>query len=182
MAETMEQQVASARADGRETRFSALVGEHQAMVYSLAYHYLGDHALAEEVAQEVFLELHGAFEALESPAHIRHWLRRVASHRSIDQSRRRRLRPQVGLQEIPEPAAECPPEDVLRNEAVRKLVATLPERCRVVVVLRYQEDLEPAEIARLLGVPARLVRRRLHKGLTLLRRKMNVFPKQGGWI
>ena len=83
------------------------------MVFSLAYHFLHDAALAEEVAQDVFLELHGRLGALESPAHIRHWLRRVTAHRSIDQSRRRKVRPQVGLDEVPEPSS--PPAVAIRS-------------------------------------------------------------------
>jgi RNA polymerase sigma-70 factor (ECF subfamily) len=152
--------------------FSQLLREHQRMVFSLAYHFLHDAALAEEVSQDVFLELHGRLGALESPAHIRHWLRRVTAHRSIDQSRRRKARPQVGLDEVPEPSSPPAVGDPLRDGLLRRLVAALPEKPRMVVVLRYQEDLDPAEIAEVLSMPVRTVKSHLQRSLDMLRRKM----------
>jgi RNA polymerase sigma-70 factor (ECF subfamily) len=50
-------------------------------------------------------------------------------------------------------------------------VATLPEKQRLAVILRYQEDLDPAEIARLLDVPHTTVKSSLHRALELLRAK-----------
>lgn len=152
--------------------FSQVLREHQRMVFSLAYHFLHDAALAEEVSQDVFLELHGRLGALESPAHIRHWLRRVTAHRSIDQSRRRKARPQVGLDEVPEPSSPPAVGDPLRDGLLRRLVAALPEKPRMVVVLRYQEDLDPAEIAEVLSMPVRTVKSHLQRSLDMLRRKM----------
>lgn len=142
------------------------------MVFSLAYHCLHDRALAEEVAQDVFLELHRNLASLESPAHVRHWLRRVAAHRSIDQARRRRHFPHVAIDQAPEPSSPAREDDPLLAGTLRRLVATLPERARMIVILRFQEDLEPAEIAEVLGVPVRTVKSSLHRALLLLRGKM----------
>ena len=83
--------------------FAGIVRQHQAMVFSIAYHFLHDRSLAEEVAQEVFLQLHQRLAEFQSMAHLTFWLRRVASHRSIDSVRRRKLRPQVRLEDVPEP-------------------------------------------------------------------------------
>jgi RNA polymerase sigma-70 factor, ECF subfamily len=152
--------------------FTQLVDEHQAMVFSLAYHCLGDRALAEEVAQDVFLELHRKLASLESPEHVRHWLRRVATHRSIDQSRRRKLRPQMGLDEVREPASLEAQSDPILGATLRRLVATLPEKPRLVVILRYQEDLDPADIAEVLEMPVRTVKSHLRRSLETMRRKM----------
>jgi RNA polymerase sigma factor (sigma-70 family) len=88
-------------ADGDSEAFAELVREHQAMVFSVGWHYLGDRSLAEDVAQEVFLELHQSLGRIESAAHLRHWLRRVAVHRSIDQGQAERL-PQRAHQEFGE--------------------------------------------------------------------------------
>ena len=48
------------------------------MVFSIAYHFLHDRALAEEVAQEMFLQLHKHLASLDSPEHVVYWLRRGA--------------------------------------------------------------------------------------------------------
>jgi len=55
--------------------------------------------------------------------------------------------------------------------ALRKLVASLPDESRIVVVLRYQEELEPTEIAQVLGISLGTVKSRLHRSLGLLRQK-----------
>ena len=52
--------------------FEAAVREHQAMVFSVAYHFLQDHAVAEELAQEVFLELYRHWDEIESREHRIH--------------------------------------------------------------------------------------------------------------
>src|SRR5689334_1741890 len=117
------------------------------MVFSLAYHFLQDRSLAEDVTQEVFLQLYREQDPLSTEEHIRYWLRKVASHRCIDAARRRKLRPRVTLEEIGEPAARESFHDPILSETLRKLIATLPETPRMVVVLRYQEDMDPSEIA-----------------------------------
>lgn len=157
--------------DGPDT-FTQLVDEHKAMVFSLAYHCLRDRALAEEVAQDVFLELHRKLDTFQSREHIQHWLRRVAAHRSIDQSRRRKLRTHLGLHEVREPASPAALGDPMLSATLRRLVAALPEKPRLVVILRYQEDLDPDDIAEVLEMPVRTVKSHLRKSLQILRLKM----------
>ncbi len=151
--------------------FSALVHQHQSMVYSLAMHFLRNPEAAQELAQEVFLQLHRNLEGLESEAHVVFWLRRVTCHRSIDRIRRAKVRPEYSIEDAPEPASAPQVGDPLLAGRLQKLVASLPPDLRAVVVLRYQEDLDPAEIAEVLEIPLRTVRDHLRKGLDLLRRK-----------
>jgi RNA polymerase sigma-70 factor (ECF subfamily) len=152
--------------------FAEIVREHQAMVFSIAYHFLHDRALAEEVAQEVFLQLHKHLASLESREHVVYWLRRSASNRCIDYARRRQLAPQVCLDSVPEPAAVDVPGDPMLARRLRHLVASLPAKQRMMVVLRYQEDLEPGEIAELLRVPVGTVKSQLQRSLAILREKV----------
>ena len=160
------------RAEQTAGDFEALVREHQSMVFSLAYHFLHDRALAEEVAQEVFLSLHRNLATVESAAHALFWLRQATVRRAIDEMRRRRRRPQVALEEVPEPATGAGTPDPLLGEVLRRLIAALPEAPRMVMVLRYQEELEPSEIAELLEMPLATVKSHLHRSLALLREKL----------
>jgi len=152
--------------------FNRLVKEHQAMVYSVAWHFLRDRPLAEEVAQDVFLSLHRNLATIESPRHATAWLRKVAVQRAIDAGRRRKRQPRIGLEEVPEPVTFDPRYDPWLGESLRRMVASLPEAQRMVVILRYQEELEPAEIAGLLEMPLATVKSHLHRALALLREKM----------
>lgn len=142
------------------------------MVFSIAYHFLHDRALAEEIAQEIFLQLHKHLGSLESPEHLLYWLRRSTSNRCIDCARHRKLAPQIGLESVPEPATVDTPGDPMMARRLRQLVASLPPKQRMVVVLRYQEDLEPEEIARVLNIPLGTVKSQLQRSLAILREKV----------
>ena len=158
---------------GHRDGFAGLVRQHQAMVYSLAWNYLHDQALAEELAQEVFLELHRSLASLESAEHVMNWLRRVTVHRCIDQARRDRNRPRLALDDIAEPAVAAAQDgDYFLSDRLRKLTASLPEKARCVLVLRYQEDMEPTEIARTLDMPVNTVKSHLQRSLGMLRAKL----------
>lgn len=85
--------------------FTRLVREHQGMVFSIAYHLVHDRPLAEEVAQDVFLQLYRAMETLKSEQHVISWLRKVTVHRAIDCCRRKGNRFEVPLVDVPEPAS-----------------------------------------------------------------------------
>ena len=157
---------------GDEEAFAELVREHQNMVFSIGYHFLRDATLAEEMAQEVFLHLYRNLRSIESPAHLLYWLRRVATHRCIDHSRRARLRPKVGLDGAPEPRTAPDGNDPLLKGKLERLLCGLPERARAIVTLRYQEDMEPSEIAEMLEIPVGTVKSSLHRALAFLRGKM----------
>ena len=154
-----------------ETDFAEIVRRHQAMVYSIALRFLADPAAAEELAQDVFLQLHANLSRLSSDDHVRFWLRKVTSHRCIDSKRRRRLTV-VNLDEAPEPAAPAPEEDLLLSRRLRQLVASLPEKPRLIVILRYQEDMSAEDIADVLAMPVATVKSHLQRTLAMLREKV----------
>ncbi len=152
--------------------FEQLVDAHQSMVFSLAWRMTGDRGLAEEIAQDVFLEMDRHLAKIESAEHARFWLRRVAMNRSADALRRRRVRGVDLWVEIEENHG-APVEAKSSPLATRleQLLATLPEPQRAALVLRYQEDLTPEEIAATLDAPLATVKSHLQRGLKLLRSK-----------
>jgi len=161
----------AAPAEGLDS-FAHMVQEHQAMVFSLAYHFLQNRASAEDLTQEVFVGLFEHLHTIQSPAHLKAWLRQVTSRRCIDIARKQRLRRFLSLGATPEPAQEIRLADPLITRRLQALVATLPAKQRLAVLLRYQEDLEPAEIASTLGIPLNSVKSMLRRSLDLLRRKL----------
>lgn len=158
---------------GDQFAFEEIVRQHQGMVFSMACHFLRDRSLAEELAQEVFLNLHQNLDSIKSPAHLTFWLRKVTSHRCIDQARRQKVRPQVSLEDVPEPAINATENDLFLSEMLRRVVDTLPEKARMVVILRYQEDLDPGEIAGVLDMPLNTVKSHLRRSLSVLRDKLS---------
>ncbi len=158
--------------DAGPRTFAEVLHANQAMVFSIAYHFLRNRSAAEEVAQDVFLQLHRRFNALETDAHIVFWLRKVTSHRSIDYMRKRKLQAASSLEDAPEPSVQGEPEDPWLHRKLRAMIASLPENARMVMVLRYQEDLMPDEIAALLEMPVRTVKSHLQRSLAALREKI----------
>lgn len=170
--ETLDFPTALTRAQrGDHDAFAELVEQHEAMVYSLAYHFFGDRGRAEEIAQDVFLQLYRSLGAIESDSHLLFWLRQVTTRRCIDQTRRSRLKA-VSLDDAGELRAREIHADPLRDRKLRKLIAELPEMQRAVVTLRYQEDLDPSEICRIVDMPVNTVKSHLHRALQALRRKL----------
>lgn len=165
-----------------EDEFRDIVESHSSMVFSVALRLVGDRGLAEEVAQDVFLELHHWLPRLESADHVRHWLRRVATHRSTDALRRRKVRPEGQSDEWEDKhdrpgdfgGSDCGSMGVV----MERMLLSLPEAQRTVLVLRYGEDLTPDEIARTTGDPVATVKSHLQRGLQLLRRKGSVVLKE----
>ncbi len=157
---------------GDHAAFAEIVREHQSMVFGIACHFLRDRATAEELAQEAFLELYQHLESIKSSEHLRFWLRRVIGNRCIDTVRRRKIRPVVGLEDVPEPAASEDRGDPILAGTLRRYVGTLPEAARLVVILRYQEDLAPSEIAAVLDMPVNTVKSHLQRSLAMLREKL----------
>jgi RNA polymerase sigma-70 factor, ECF subfamily len=157
-------------ADPPAQDFAALVRRHQAMVYSIALHFLADRSTAEELAQDVFLQLHANLSTLTSENHVTFWLRKVTAHRCIDYKRRHRP-PQISLDDAPEPAAPSQPYDPLLQRKLRQLIGALPENARIVMILRYQEDLAADEIAEILAMPLATVKSHIQRSLVILREK-----------
>ncbi len=158
--------------DFKRLDFERLFDEHQSMVFSLALRMTGDRGLAEEIAQDVFMELDRNIAKIESAQHACFWLRRVTMSRSTDALRRRRARSVDMWVEMDENyAAPVDERSSPLGSRLESLLATLPEAQRAAIVLRYQEDLTPEEIAATLDAPLATVKSQLQRGLKLLRAK-----------
>lgn len=172
--EAVEADAALVRAkSGDLAAFEAIVREHQSMVFSVAYHFAGDRAAAEDVAQDVFLELFRSLAQIDSPAHLASWLRRVASHRCIDRFRKRRFETPLDTPAM-EPRTHDRPRDVLFDERIRREIGELPPHARAVMILRFQEDLEPREIAETLGMPVNTVKSHIRRSVDALRVRLGI--------
>jgi RNA polymerase sigma-70 factor, ECF subfamily len=152
--------------------FELLVDQHQSMVFSLALRMTGDRGLAEEIAQDVFLELDRNLARIENAEHACYWLRRVTISRSADALRRRRVRG-IDLWVDMQEADGAKPEERTSplGARIEHLLTTLPEAQRAALILRYQEELLPEEIAALMDAPLATVKSNLQRGLKLLRAK-----------
>lgn len=158
-----------------EAGFAALVAARQTMVHAIAWHFLRDRAAAEDVAQEVFLSLYTHRRDITSPRHLNFWLRQVASRKCLDRKRRPAPEPLGADPPAPEPGGADP----WQRERLARLVASLPGQPRMILLLRYQQEMPIAEIAQALHMPAATVRSHLRRGLAQLRRQWPPRPGAG---
>src|SRR3954447_26460848 len=117
---------------GDHDAFADLVEEHEAMVFSIAVHFFNERGRAEEIAQDVFLQLYRSLASIETPSHLVFWLRQVTSRRCIDQLRRAKLRI-VSIEDVHEITAGGEFRDTLFERKVRGCVAELPELQRLIL-------------------------------------------------
>ncbi len=167
-----DDELTAARA-GDPAAIGALVLAHQRAVYSLALRMLGVRDLAEDLTQEVFMQLIDNLHGIESREHLAFWLRKVTTHRAIDRLRRRARIVMTPLDEQAQLFSTVDGGDPLFQRQLRFLLAELNPPARAVMLLRYQEDLDPAEIAKTLEMPVNTVKSLLKRSLDSLRQRFS---------
>lgn len=158
---------------------------HQDWVRALARSLVADPARADDVAQQTMLE---AIE--KAPREIRHpkgWLAQVAKNaaRAFARSDRRRAKreQQVAKSDVTHAGPSEAAERVAAHKSVVDALFELEEPYHTVVMLRYFEDLEPAQIAEQVGRPVSTVRTQVQRGLAQMRDKLdNRFGDRQAWL
>ncbi|MEP0845914.1 MAG: sigma-70 family RNA polymerase sigma factor [Phycisphaerae bacterium] len=157
-------------AAGDHAAFAALVRRHQARVLALAYRLLGRWDAAEDVGAEAFVRVYERARNYEPQAQFTTWLYRIVANLCWDQ-RRRWSRAPAPLPER-EDAGGKPADAIERDEtrqAVRRAVASLPDRQRLVILLHRFEGLDHREIADITGWSASAVESCLVRAYARLR-------------
>ena len=157
---------------GDRVAFAGLVRRHQQRVYGIALRLLGRPAEADELAQEAFLRLYRHLDDIESDEHLKAWLIRVTTNLSVDRLRSRPDAPHYALEDV-DVAAPAASDDPLLGRRLRALLATLPHAAQSVVILRYQQDLDPSDIAKVLAMPLNTVKSHLKRSLDHLRERLS---------
>jgi RNA polymerase sigma-70 factor (ECF subfamily) len=163
---------------GDESAFAALFHQYKNLVYKTAFVMLGSPDEADDVLQEVFLEVHRSLSSYQaSKGMFSTWLYRITVNDCLSWRRKRRFL-FVSLEEcVPEPRDEAGRAHEGQAEIaddVLKAMSHLSVKLRAVVALRYYRDLSYAEIATILNVPIGTVKSRLFEALTLLRKHLSV--------
>jgi len=164
---------------GNAQALTALVLAHQRSVYSVALRMLGTRDLAEDLTQEVFMQLNANLKSIESREHLTFWLRKVTAFRAIDQLRRRARVPMTSFDEDrhldgdthAHLYSEASANDPLLQRHLLLLLEELSPAARAVVLLRFQEDLDPVDIARTLEMPINTVKSHLKRSLQIMRQR-----------
>ena len=157
---------------GDESAMATLYDRYSSVVYAVGLRVLGDTGAAEDLLQEVFMQLWrnpGVFDA--SRGNLGAWLAVIARNRAIDTRRRRR--PETDISDVvvsvePDMAAEA--ERSRAMEKVRGTLGGMPAAQRSALEMAYFEGLTNPEIAAKTGEPLGTIKTRIRAGLTALRK------------
>lgn len=171
-----DQQLLERLRGGEEDAFDALFRANYPALVRLAESMLHQRAVAEEIAQDVLLELWRRRESLAIEESIRGYLFRATRNRALNHLRHekviRRSEPYLAYDRTPNPGAEAELAERELDAAVREAVLTLPDRCREVFELSRGHGLKYAEIANTLGISVKTVEAQMGKALRLLRERL----------
>ncbi len=161
---------------GSLAAFDQLVRSFQHMAVGYAYSILGDFQLAEDAAQEAFLQAYQDLRMLKAPEAFPAWLRRIVAKQCDRAVRRRRLVtvPLEASVDLADPG-QGPFESVQQQETRQEVltaIGNLPEQERVTTTLFYIDGYSLAEVGGFLEVPVGTIKRRLHSARNRLRERM----------
>lgn len=164
--------------DGDTDAFASLVKRYQGSVYATAHYYMGRYGEAEDVAQEAFWQAYRSLPHLRDAERFGPWLKEVTTRTAANWLRKNLSRLRM---ETPLPArrtvrfedARKGPQGIAERgeiyERVQMAIDALPERYRLVVVLRYMQELSYDEIGRFTGESRDEVRGVLQRASVQLR-------------
>jgi len=174
--------LADAAAHGDTVAFDRLVAEYHERVLNVAYRMVSRREDAEDICQEVFVKAFTALPRLRDRSQFGSWLLRITANCARDALRRRRRRKDdLDLDEIgPVPSDDDHARETERDDAsrvVQRLLMGLPERHRIVLVLRDIEGLSYEEMAQALSCTVSSVKNRLHRARKLFRERLDPYVK-----
>ncbi len=170
--------------EGDGASFGLLLEKHRSAVIHFLYRMVQNHAVAEELAQEVFLRVYRSRSTYEPTAKFTTWLFRIATHLALnalrDGKNERTQEPLDGAAtEVParqisdiKPTVEQVMVYEVRLDEVRQAVAALPEKQRAAVLMHKYEEMEYSQIARVLGCSESAVKSLLFRAYETLRGRL----------
>jgi RNA polymerase sigma-70 factor, ECF subfamily len=153
---------------GSEEDLEQLFHRFWPRAYRIAFLIAHDHAAAEDIAQEAFVQAVRRLDRFDRRRRFSPWLGAIVANRAIDWTRSRAARRESD-HELPEPVAPADAPSGRYSEEVMAALATLSPEHRAVVVLRFVLEYTPGEIARALDLPRGTVNSRLRRGLDALK-------------
>lgn len=171
--------------DTVEQGFEEIVEEYGDFVYNLTYRILGNHADAEEAAQDAFLAAYRNFHRFRGESKVSTWLYRIATNAALmklRKDRNKRTLTQTGYDEMQLTSPLEGPEKLALNSELRQHLEEgldlLPPNLKTPVVLRDVQGLSNEEAAEVLEISVSSLKARLHRGRVLLRKYLQDYISQ----
>lgn len=159
---------------GESQAFSMLVTKYQKLTVRLAYRFVKDIGLAEDVAQDSFLKAYQHLDSFESRASFKSWLFQITVNTAKNKLRDRFMQASP-IEDAPvgvAPSAETTLQKKTTGKYLNALIDQLPDRQRTAVVLRVYEDLSFQEIATIMACPYDTAKANFRHGLLKIKREV----------
>jgi RNA polymerase sigma-70 factor (ECF subfamily) len=180
---------------GDTAAFTELVEKYKQPVMNLVHRTLRDQTEAEDLAQNVFVQVYKSAARYKSTAKFSTWLFTIARNLCLNEIRRRSRHPAESLDathpdeeqpviQIEDKKTAAPTEKILESELAQKIdeaLADLPENQRTAILLCRQEELSYEEIAAILGTSLSATKSLIHRGRETLKEKLKPYLKSGEW-
>jgi len=175
--QAVDWRVIKACQEGDRDAFRVLFETYQDRAYSIAYHFSGDESVARDMTQQVFLKLFGSIGQFRFNSEFSTWLYRLVANVCMDEHRRRRrFIPWGSETEIYHLVERSTGEDYARRRelgaSIRRAITELKPKLRMVILLKYFEELSYEEMAQALGCSPGTIASRLNRGHQMLARKL----------
>jgi RNA polymerase sigma-70 factor (ECF subfamily) len=181
---------------GDSDAFAELVDKYKRPVMNLVYRMIRDLTEAEDIAQNVFVQVYKSAARYEVSSKFSTWLFTIARNLCLNEIRRRSRHPADSmdvshpeqedqpLQQFEDKKAVSAPDRVLHSELETKIeqaVAELPENQRLAILLCRQDELSYEEIAKVLGCSLSATKSLIHRGRETLKQKLKPYLRSGVW-
>jgi RNA polymerase sigma-70 factor, ECF subfamily len=181
---------------GDTAAFTELVEKYKQPIMNLAYRTVRDMTEAEDLAQNVFVQVYKSAARYKSTAKFSTWLFTIARNLCLNEIRRRsRHRAESldathpdqddqPLQQYEDKKTFSPPESLLQGELVQQIdraLADLPENQRSAILLCRQDELSYEEIAEALGCSVSATKSLIHRGRETLKERLKAYLRTGEW-
>ncbi|MGQ0810941.1 MAG: RNA polymerase sigma factor [Nitrospiraceae bacterium] len=169
--------------------FDQIYRDHVDLIYRYAHRLCGEVDAAKDIVQETFLNAYRGFKTFRGDSQVSTWLYTIASRACLRMRRKRQGEPErkLSLEEfIPTSEGEfrlqipmegLTPEEALQNKELRRAlnhaIEKLPQKYRMVLVLRDMEGLSAKEVGKIVGLNERAVKSRLHRARLFVRRELS---------
>ncbi len=171
-----EEELVTRAQRGDRNAFNEVVRLHAQGVMNVVYRMCGDAQIAEDAAQETFIQAWLHLSSYRPQTSLRNWLYRIAVNAATDMLRKQKRILPNDLEDLHLSDSQPGPEALFsrkeRTALVQKAILSLPEASRVVLVLRDYEGMSYHEIANALNIPVGTVMSRLNYARKILREKL----------
>lgn len=158
-----------------EDKIAEYVVSYKENHYRLAYSYVKNADDALDIVQESIYKAFSSMDSLKTPKHLKTWFYRIVVNTSLDFLRKKRKVDVVGEEVFV--SLDSGAVDDYENFDLQRAMEKLPNNYRIVIILKYFEDLKIEEIAEILNENTNTVKTRLYKSLKLLRIDMNDYEE-----